>query len=665
MRRSAFTRISRIGLVPLLAVALVLPAGVARAQDDLVLRVGTTQDLDSMSPFITYLVVGFEVFALNYELLVEWDENLQPMPAFAQAWEQSDDGLTWTFTISPDKRWSDGEPATAEDAAFTFNRMLELVDENGYVGYGYLDPYLTNAGVTSVEATDPQTLVITTDRPNTQVLYMYIPILPRHIWEDRNFDEDPNEAPVVGTGKYQAVNWVTGQRVEFERNPHYDGPTLAADRLVIQIFRDSASMAEALRNNELDYAHNVSAEHFDRLASDEGIVTVNGQGNGYTELAFNTYGTGTGNVIEGGGGASTPALQDAAFRDALGYAIDRELLVERLLNGYGEPGASHVPPFQTQYHVQPDNLRTFDLDEARSRLEAAGYELDDQGRRLDQDGNPINLRLYFPDSSEDYAAAGQFIADWFGELGIGVSAQQMDSGALGELLLPPEAGDEYNADFDMFIWGWGGDIDPNSLLEIFTCDQIGQSSDSLYCNPEYDQMFQEQNRAESTEERAEILARMQNLIYDEAPYHILYYDDVLAAYRTDRFTGWQNQPEDGVPLFNYGSFGYGALTPAGEEPAATPATGEPTPAPGEQTPAAGETPGGPAATPDTTDPAAATPGQPGGSPAATPGAGPGGPTNPAGGDNMPMILGLLALAALGVVGFLALRRRRGPEVEEE
>jgi peptide/nickel transport system substrate-binding protein len=655
MRRSASSRISRMGLVALLAMALVLPAGAARAQEDLVLRVGTTQDLDSMSPFITYLVIGFEVFTLNYELLVEWDQNLEPMPAYAQSWEQSEDGLTWTFTINPDKRWSDGEPATAEDAAFTFDRILELVEENGYVGYGYLDPYLANAGVTSVEATDEQTLVITTDRPNSQVLAMYIPILPQHIWQDRDFDEDPNDAPVVGTGKYQAVNWETGQRVDFERNPHYDGPTLAADRVIIQIFGDAASMGEALRNDELDYAHNVSADQFDRLANEPGIVTVNGQGNGWTQLGFNTYA----DPIEGGG-ASTPAVRDPAFRDALGYAIDRELLVDRLLNGYGEPGSTHVPPFQAEFHVEPDNPRSFNLDEARTRLDTAGYELDGQGRRLDQDGNPIDLRLYFPDSSEDYSAAAQFIADWFGELGLTISSQQYDSGTLGEIMLPPEAGDGYVADFDMFIWGWGGDVDPNSLLEIFTCDQIGQSSDSFYCNEEYDDLFEQQNRAETSEERAEILARMQNMVYDDAPYHILFYDDTLAAYRTDRFNGWQNQPEDGVPLFNYGSFGYGTLTPAGEEPAETPSTGEPTPAGPGDTPDPGATPG---ATPGETDPPPATP--PAGTPGPTePGAGPGGPTDPAG-DNMPLILGLLALVALGVIGFLMLRRRRGPVVEEE
>jgi peptide/nickel transport system substrate-binding protein len=631
MRTALRTRLTRSLTVLALVMALILPAAVpVAAQNDLVLRVGTTQDLDSMNPFGTALVVGFEVFTLNYELLVGFGQDLGPVPAFASSWEQSDDGLTWTFTINPDKLWSDGEPATAEDAAWTLNQVLASVEADEYTGLGYLDPYVSNAGITSIEATDDQTLVITTDRPNTQVLGMYIPILPRHIWEDRDLGDDQNDPPVVGSGPYQAVQWQTGQRILFERNPNFDGEAGAADEVIIQIFGDGASMAESLRNNELDYAHNVNPDQFDQLGQDPNIETVAGVANGWTQLGFNTYGTGTGNVIEGGG-PSTPALQDQAFRDALGYAIDNELLVDRLLNGHGEPGLTHVPPFQVDWHVPPENPRTFDLDEARSRLEAAGYTTDANNRLLDLEGNPISLRLVFPDSSEDYSAAAQFIQDWWGQLGITVTPQQYDSGALIELMLPPEAGEGYTADYDLFIWGWGGDVDPNSLLEIFTCDQIGGSSDSMYCNPEYDDLFARQNRAESDEERAELIAEMQQMIYEDAPYHILFYDAVLAAYRTDTFTGWQNQPDDGVPFFGYGPFGYSVLRAVGDEPAATPGATPVNGAPGE-TPAVGQ------------------PGEPG-APAA-------------GGDNLPLILGLLALVVVAAVAIILMRRRR-PAVEEE
>ncbi len=111
-------------------------------------------------------------------------------------------------------------------------------------------------------------------------------------------------------------------------------------------------------------------------------------------------------------------------------------------------------------------------------------------------------------------------------------------------MLPPEAGGEANkADYDLFIWGWSGSPDPNALLQVFRCDAIGGSSDSMWCNEQYDQLYDQQLAAQSNEERKPILDQMQELFYTEAPYHILYYDANLDAYRTDRFSGWQNQPE--------------------------------------------------------------------------------------------------------------------------
>ena len=118
----------------------------------------------------------------------------------------------------------------------------------------------------------------------------------------------------------------------------------------------------------------------------------------------------------------------------------------------------------------------------------------------------------------------------------------LTSAVLGEKILPPEAGDEYKADYDIELWGWSGGIDPNGLLQIFKCDAIGASSDSQYCNPAYDQMYDEQLKAPDAAARKAILSQMQNLIYDQAVYDILYYDANLEAYRTDRFAGWQKQP---------------------------------------------------------------------------------------------------------------------------
>jgi peptide/nickel transport system substrate-binding protein len=580
-----------------LAGALLLPALAvpARAADEkLVLRVGTSQDLDAMNPFNTALVVGFEVFTLNYDLLVNWGGDLEPVPGFAESWTQSEDGLTWTFKIKPDMKWSDGTPATSEDARWTLQFVLDGVNsEAGYISLGYIDYYIANAGVTEITAPDPTTLVLKTDRPNTQVLQMYIPILPKHVWQDQTLDtvaDFTNDVPIVGTGPYQAMEWKKGQYVRFEKNPNWTGPELAADEVFIQIFKDANTQFQAFRSGELDYA-SVNGEQLDALKDEPNVVTVAGVGNGFTELGFNTYSK----PIEGGG-ASTKALQDPAFRDAIGYAIDKQLLVEKALKGYGEVGSTHIPTFQTKWHVEPTTLRTFGIDTAKQKLLDAGYVLDGEGRRLDKEGQPLNLRLYMPDSEEYYATSAQFVQDWLSQLGIKATTQVFDSGTLTTLMLPPEAGEEANkADFDLFIWGWGGDVDPNSLLEIFNCSSIGSTSDSMYCNPRYDELFDLQNKATSDDERKGYMAEMQQMIYDDAPYHVLFYDATTIAYRTDRFTGWKNQPSsNGVPLFGYGSYGYWQLkavsaeTPAPSATGAPAASGEPTPAPS----AGGDTGGG-------------------------------------------------------------------------
>jgi peptide/nickel transport system substrate-binding protein len=165
-----------------------------------------------------------------------------------------------------------------------------------------------------------------------------------------------------------------------------------------------------------------------------------------------------------------------------------------------------------------------------------------------------------------------------------------------------------------------------SLLSFFTTGALGGSNDSFFTDPEYDDLFAKQQRAVDTAERKGYIARMQEIFYERAPYHVLYYDSELHAYRTDRFGGWTNQPPDsGTPLFGYGPIGYTVLTAASAAPS-----------PG---PSAGATP--------------------------TPSAG-GGGTSTGGSDSTLLIaLGVAALVVIIGVGLIAMRRRTTVTREEE
>ena len=112
----------------------------------------------------------------------------------------------------------------------------------------------------------------------------------------------------------------------------------------------------------------------------------------------------------------------------------------------------------------------------------------------------------------------------------------------------------------------GGEPGPHYLMSIFRCDEIGVSSDSQYCNPRYDELYDRQ-LTEAGDERKATLTEMQNIIYDEAPYDILFYDSYLDVYRNDRFANWQNMPsQSGTPLFTYGTLDYTLLTDATAQP---------------------------------------------------------------------------------------------------
>jgi peptide/nickel transport system substrate-binding protein len=338
-------------------------------------------------------------------------------------------------------------------------------------------------------------------------------------------------------------------------------------------------MVQALKTGAIDYVRGVLPDQFNDLADDADMAVVEGIANGYSELSFNTGG------IKEGYGGSTSALSDIAFRDALGYAIDQQALVDATLGGYGTPGTTIIPPYHTRWHAPPSNPRRFDIDEAKRRLDAAGYTLDAQNRRLDKDGKPINLRLTWPDSESEHSTNAQFIGDWFGQLGIEVDASVTAEGALIDAVTGPPGGP---ADYDIYMWGWVGDPDPTSLLNFFRTEEIGGASDSYYSNARYDELFLLQRAEADPVKRKALLTEIQELVYAEAPYHILYYDSELHAYRTDKFGGWTNQPSTGgTPLFGYGSFGYSKLTDvnAVATPGPSVASGAPTAAPGSGQPA--------------------------------------------------------------------------------
>jgi peptide/nickel transport system substrate-binding protein len=566
-------------------------------QEERTLRIATVQEFDSINPHLSFIGSSAEAMILDYDVLVGFDPDLDYAPTgFAESWTQ--DGASWTFTIREGMRWSDGRPADASDVAFTFQYLLSSMDPayegpwapdgNDVPGQGqtrgngrpdnplslYGDVLVNAIGLQTVELVDDRTVVLTTATPTTLLLGAYVPILPEHIWGSVTFAQATTdfqaEPPVVGTGPFQIVEWERGTSARFVRNEYYWGKRPFLDEVVFRFYDDQPAMAAALRAGEVDYVRGVRHDQFDGLHGEEGIVGTAGKGAGYTHLAFNAY---PGQID--GGGPSTEAVRDPRFRDALGYAINPGPMIESALSGHAAPGTSAIPPLFSPFHTPPTAPRRFDPSEAQRRLDAAGYrDRDRDGFREDNEGRTIDLRLFYPTSDPKYAAVARAVTSRWERVGVGVTARGLPSDTLAELLYVPEAGG--TADYDVELWGWTGSPDPDFLLSLLTTAQIGVWSDSNYSNPAYDALFDQQRQAPTVEERKAVVGDMLDLAYDEAPYHILFYDDDLHAYRTDRFEGWQADSDDGrVNFFTFGVGAYLDLVAVGFTPTPEPATPSP------------------------------------------------------------------------------------------
>ena len=502
-----------------------------------ILRLGWTREPDNLNPFIGYDTSSYEVWALNYDLLVGFrpsDMANVPGLGLATHWRTTHGGKVWTFTITDKARWQDGVPLTARDVAFTYNYVLKNK-------MGMFIDYLRY--ITKVQATDATHVVFTCSKPKANMLGLWIPILPEHIWNHispadaaKSFRNGP---PIIGSGPFQCVEWKPGQYVRMVANKHYWRGAPKVDEIIFQTYQDADTMTADLKTGAIAGAWDVPDAQFRELSHVPGIKPISCVSLGFDELGMNCY---TGAASRG-----DPVLRDPAFRRALNYAVDKQKLLQVAYGGHGRVGSSIVQsgyyPAAADYHWEPPAAEryTFDLARARRALDAAGY-VDTNGDGIrDYRGKPIELRLWARSQSDSSQAAGRLITAWFRSIGLKIDFTVMDEDAIAaaQYNFTGKNGDVYAPDFDLFIWGWGGDADPNYILSIMTTDSIGSWSDCGWSDKRYDQLFLRQQTTLNVQRRVAIVHRMERMVYQQSPYIVLAYPDELEAYNTAQWTGWQ------------------------------------------------------------------------------------------------------------------------------
>ena len=434
-------------------------------------------------------------------------------------------------------KWQDGVPFTAKDVAYTYNAIIK---------YGLSNFGAAMTGIKNAVATDDTTVVINCKYPKADILAMWCPIIPEHIWGTftkwNDFERFVNKPPVIGTGPFQVVEFKKGEYVRAEANPDYWRGKPKVDEIVFQYYTNQSNMVQDVKSGAIQLAENIPPGQMPLLRGAANLEAGAHKIKAFDELAFNTY---------DGPSLGNPVLKDAAFRRALAWAVDRDKIVKMAYYGYAEPGTTIFQPNfydpKLDWHYEPtaDEKYGFALDKAKAMLDAAGYKLDAQGRRLDKQGKPIALRLLARQQAPSSQIAGKLITNWFTDLGLKITLSVVDNGVVIDKLYNYE-GKTYEPDYDMFLWGWmPSGSDPTRVVGYFTSDQIENNNDCCWSNKTYDALFEEQERQLDPQKRKELVWQAEKLFYDEAPYIVLAYPSQLEAWDKTNWTGWTPTPSDG------------------------------------------------------------------------------------------------------------------------
>ena len=319
------------------------------------------------------------VYANIFEGLTRFGSDGSVQPALAKSWTISDDGLVYTFTLNTGVKFHDGSIFDAQDAKFSLDRARSDTSTNAQKQLF--------TGISSVEVTDPETLVITLNKPNGALLFNLA-------WGDAivvspdSFDK-AKTAP-VGTGPFVFSRWVQGDRIEITKNPDYWGKPAKLEKATFKFISEPTAAFAALMAGDVDaFPVYPAPENLMQFEADPRFNVVVGSTEGETILSTNN---------------KQPPFDNKLVRQALAHAIDRKSIIDGAMFGFGTPIGTHFAPHNPAYVDLLDNS-AYDPEKAKALLKEAGME----------DGFTTTLKL--PPTS--YARrGGEIIAAQLREVGI-------------------------------------------------------------------------------------------------------------------------------------------------------------------------------------------------------------------------------------------------------
>ncbi|MBC5830379.1 ABC transporter substrate-binding protein [Vibrio metschnikovii] len=485
------------------ALAADVPAGTKLAPVQELIR-GNGTEVASLDPHKTEGVPESHVIRDLLEGLVNQDADGNTIPGVAERWETSDN-QTYTFYLRKDAKWSNGDPVTAQDFVYSWQRAVDPATASPYSWYMEYTK-MKNAkeiiagekasSTLGVKALDDHTLVVELDTPLPYFVMMtgHTTMKPVHKGTvEKHGDEWTRAGNYVSNGAYMLDRWVVNERLELKRNPNYwdDSKTVINKVTFLPIENQVAEMNRFL-SGEIHITYELPIEHFRRLQRDH-ADSVSVVGN------LCTYYYGFNN--------QKPPFDDVRVRKALSFAIDRDVIANAIM-GQGEKPAYFLTPeitagFQPEMPAYGKMTQQQRLAEAKKLLEEAGYNR----------SNPLRFNLLYNTSENHRKVATAIQSMWRSGLGVNVTLENQEWKTYLD--------SRREGNFDVTRAGWCGDYnEASSFLTLMKSSN--SSNDPRYHNEEYDALMAKAMATTSEKERQAIYAQAEKLLARDMPIAPIY-----------------------------------------------------------------------------------------------------------------------------------------------
>jgi peptide/nickel transport system substrate-binding protein len=468
------------------------------------LRIGLAEDPDILDPTLARTYVGRIVFAAFCDKLFDIDEKLNIVPQLALSHETSADGKEVTIKLRPGVKFQDGEPFDAEAAKFSLERHLTMPGS-------FRKPEL--AALDHVDVVDPLTIKLVLKTPFSPLIAQLtdragMMVSPKAAKEEGDkFGQHP-----VCAGPYKFVERVQQDRIVFEKFADYwNKDNVFIDRVVFLPIVDATVRLANLKSGGLDLIERVLATDIKDVRADKRLKLATAPELGYMSLIINT-----GNDKNKG-----PLSQSEKVRQALDLSIDREALNQVVFNGEFTPGNQWVSPehpyYQKSFPIQPR-----DIAKAKALLKESGATL------------PVSVDFMVPKGAENEAVA-QVIQSMAAEAGFDFKIRLLE---FATSLSQAQAGE-----YQMFLLGWSGRIDPDGNSYIFLHTKAPQN-ESFYSNPAADKLLEDARLVTDQAQRKAIYEKLTKIVLHDQPLLYLYHRKILVAH-TAKLEGYK-QIADGL-----------------------------------------------------------------------------------------------------------------------